>query len=227
MQEQLRHLSHRILCVQEDERHRISIELHDEVAQVLTGINLHLATLTKETIGNSNNFKRKVTHTQRLVERSLEVIHQFAVQLRPPALDDLGLIPALYSYMRDFGNQRGLNIRITSFTRDRIEELDDDKRTVLFRVAQEALTNVAKHAQASLVNLNIQKFENLICMEIIDNGRSFSVKNAMRYRKKKRLGLIGMRERVEMVGGQFTIESNPNQGTVVRAEIPLVHGEEG
>lgn len=224
MQEQLRHLSRRVLYAQEEERRRISIELHDEVAQVLTGINLHLATLTKGMENNTKDFKRKVSRTQRLVEQSLDTIHQFAGQLRPPALDDLGFIPALHSFVKDFGERTGLDIHVTSFTRDRIEQLDDDQRTVLFRIAQETLMNVAKHAQASLVKINIQKCRSFVCMEITDNGRSFQVDRVLSRGKKRRLGLIGMRERVEMIGGRFTLQSEPDHGTLVRAEIPWSHG---
>jgi signal transduction histidine kinase len=204
MQEQLRHLSRQILSAQEEERRRISRELHDEVAQILTGINLHLATLKKEAAANTKSLKRKITHTQRLVERSLNAVHQFAGQLRPPALDDLGLIPVLHSYMREFAKQTGLAIHFTSFSRGKIEQLDSAKRTVLYRVAQEALSNVARHAQASLVKMSIRKLRGVICMEVNDNGKSFQVQGVLPTRRTKGLGLLGMRERVEMVNGRFS-----------------------
>ena len=224
MQEQLRHLSRQILSAQEEERRRISRELHDEVAQVLMGINLHLATLKKEATADTRNLKTKIAHTQRLVERSVNIVHQFAGQLRPAALDDLGLIPALHSYMKDFAKRTGLSIRFTSFTRGRTEQLDSAKRAVLYRVAQEALINVAKHAQASLVKVSIRKLRDAIRMQIKDNGRSFQVQGVLPTGKKKGLGLLGMRERVEMVGGRFTVESSPGKGTTIRAEIPFANG---
>jgi signal transduction histidine kinase len=224
MQEQLRHLSRQILCAQEDERKRISRELHDEVAQVLTGINLYLATLKKEATANTKNLKRKITHTQRLVEKSVSIVHRFAGQLRPPALDDLGLFSALHSHMTDFAKQTGLSVHFASFAHSRIEELDSTRRTVLYRVAQEALTNVAKHAQASLVNVSIQKLRGVIRMEVQDNGKSFQVQDVRPTRRNKGLGLLGMRERVEMVGGRFTVESSPGEGTTIRAEIPFANG---
>jgi signal transduction histidine kinase len=224
MQEQLRHLSRQILSAQEEERRRISRELHDEIAQVLMGINLHLATLKKEATADTRSLKRKITHTQRLVERSLNTVHEFAGQLRPPALDDLGLIPALHSYMKEFAKQTGLAIRFTSFRRGKIEQLDRAKRTVLYRVAQEALSNVARHAQASLVKVSIRKLRGFICMEVNDNGKSFKVQGVLLTRRNKGLGLLGMRERVEMVGGRFTVESSPGKGTTIRAEIPFANG---
>jgi len=224
MQEQLRHLSRQILSAQEEERRRISRELHDEVAQVLMGVNLHLATLKKEAAADAKNLTRKIARTQRLVVRSLNIVHQFAGQLRPAALDDLGLIPALHSYVKDFGKRTGLPIHFTSFTRSRMEQLDSARRTVLYRVAQESLINIARHAQASLVNVSIQKLQSVIRMEVKDNGKSFQVQGVLPTGKKKGLGLLGMRERVEMVGGRFTVESSPGKGTTIRAEIPFANG---
>jgi signal transduction histidine kinase len=224
MQEQSRHLSRQILSAQEEERRRISRELHDQVAQALTGINLHLATLKKEATANTRNLKRKIVHTQRLVVKSVNIVHQFAGQLRPAALDDLGLIPALHSYVKDFAKRTGLSIRFTSFTRDKAKQLDSAKRTVLYRVAQESLINVAKHAQATQVNMSIHKLRGAIHMEVKDNGKSFQVQGVLPPRRKKGLGLLGMRERVEMVGGRFTVESSLGKGTTIRAEIPFANG---
>jgi PAS domain S-box-containing protein len=224
LQKQLRHLSHQVLQAQEEERKRISRELHDEIGQVLTAINFHLATLKKEAAPNSKDLQRKITRTQRLVEKSVAIVHRFAGQLRPAALDDLGLIPALHSYMKDFAKRTGLAIRFTSFTLGKIEQLDSAKRTVLYRVAQEALVNVAKHAQASLVKVRIQKLHRVIRMDVKDNGKSFEVQRVWSTRRNKGLGLLGMRERVEMVGGRFAVESAPGKGTTVRAEIPFANG---
>jgi signal transduction histidine kinase len=227
MQEQLRSLSRQVLSAQEDERKRISRELHDEVAQVLTAINLHLARLKKEATVGTRDLKKQIARTQRLVEKSVSVVHRFAGQLRPPALDDLGLFSILDSYATDFAKQTGLSIHITSFAQGRIKKLDSTKRTVLYRVAQEALANVAKHAKASQVNVSIEKLRGVIRMEVKDNGMSFQVQDVLHSRRKGRLGLLGMRERVEMVGGRFSIESEPDKGTTVRAEIPFANGTRG
>ena len=221
MQEQLRRLSRQILSAQEEERRRISRDLHDEVAQVLTGVNLHLATLKKEATTTTKDVKRKIAHTQRLVERSLNVVHRFVSQLRPPALDVLGLIPALHSDLKDFAKQTGLSIHFTGSSCVKTGQLDSTKRTVLYRVAQESLANVARHAQASLVNVSIQKLRGVIRMEVKDNGKSFQVQDASPTGRNKGLGLLGMRERVEMVGGRFTVESAPGEGTTIRADIPF------
>ena len=101
-----------------------------------------------------------------------------------------------------------------------MERLDTAKRTVLFRVAQEALTNVARHAHASRVEVSIQKLRDHICMKIKDDGKSFNVERALHADGRKRLGLLGMRERLEMIGGKLVVESSPGKGTTVRAQIP-------
>jgi PAS domain S-box-containing protein len=224
LQKQLRDLSRQILVAQEEERKRISRELHDEIGQILTGISLHLAVLAQQDEVDVEDLKKKIVRTQRLVVQSLNIVHEFAGQLRPAVLDDLGLIPALRSYMRDYAKRTGLAIRFTGFTRGKTEKLDSTKRTVLYRVAQEALTNVAKHAQASVVNVAIRKRRGVICLEVKDDGKSFPVQGVLAPGKKKHLGLLGMRERVEMVGGRFTVESAPGQGTTIRAEIPFAEG---
>ena len=219
LQSQLRSLSHQILSAQEEERKRISRELHDVIAQTLVGINIHLAALTREAAGKSGRFQQRLGRTQRLVEEAVQVVHQFARELRPTMLDDLGLIPALHSFMKNFTTQTGVRTRLTAFAT--VEQLDMAQRTVLFRVAQEALTNVARHAQASRAEVYIQKLPDGIRMEVKDNGKSFGVERVWHRKGRGRLGLLGMRERLEMVGGKFSIESAPGQGTVVRAQIPL------
>jgi PAS domain S-box-containing protein len=224
LQGQLRHLSHQVLQVQEEERRQISRELHDEILQTLTGVNVHLATLKKVAAVNPKGLKRKITATQRLVEKSVDIVHRFARELRPMLLDDLGLIPALRSYIEDVVKRTGLRIHFTSFTLGWVEELNNDRRTVLYRVAQEAITNVARHAQASRIEVRIEKLRGAICMEVKDNGRSFRAERVLSAAKRKRLGLLCMRERVEMVGGRFTVESSPGKGTTVRAEIPSANG---
>ena len=226
MQEHLRHLSHQVLFAQEEERKQISRELHDEIAQTLTGINISLATLTKEATVNTSSLKKKIASTQQLVEKSMKIVHRFARELRPMLLDELGLIPALHSYMKSFTERTGIHIRFTVFAE--LEQLDSVKRTVLYRVAQEALTNVARHAQASLVKVSIRKLDgDIIRMEIIDNGKSFQVQHVLSGKRNKRLGLLCMRERLEMVNGSFTVESAPGKGTIIRAQIPFSNSATG
>jgi len=222
MQEELRHLTRQLLLAQEEERKKISRELHDEIAQTLTGINVRLAALKTEAAHNTKGLQSKISSAQRMVEKSVDIVHRFARELRPTVLDDLGLIPALHSFVKSFSKRTGIYIHLTVFAA--VEKLASDKRTVLYRVAQEALTNVARHAQASLVRVSIEKRPRRICMKIKDDGKSFQVDRVLLAKKNKRLGLLGMRERVEMVGGNFHIESEPGQGTTICAEIPFTNG---
>jgi signal transduction histidine kinase len=225
LQEQLRRLSRQILLAQEDERKRISRELHDVIAQVLTGINVRLATLKTDATVNTKGLNRNISCTQRLVEKSVAIVHRFARELRPAVLDDLGLIPALHSFMKRFSKETGIRICFKAFAG--VEGLDSARRTVLYRVAQEALNNVARHAQASRVDASIQKLPNGVRLQIKDDGKSFAVPPLLHAGTSQRLGLLGMRERVEMVGGRFTVESAPGHGTTIRAHIPLANGRRG
>ena len=224
LQEQLRRLSRQILSAQEEERKEISRELHDVIAQTLTGINVRLAALARAAAVNTKGLDRNIASTQRLVARSVDIVHRFARELRPAVLDDLGLIPALHSYLKNFTARTGVRTHLTVFAA--VEQLDTSRRTVLFRVAQESLTNVARHAKASRVEVSIRKFHNAARMEIKDDGRSFQVESVLHGKGRKRLGLLGMRERVEMVGGTFCVESRPGQGTTVRVEIPFAQVRE-
>ena len=225
LQEELRSLSHRVLLTQEEERKRISRELHDLIAQTLTGINVHLATLKMEAAQNTKGLTKRIARTQKLVEKSVDKVHRFARELRPAVLDDLGLIPALHSFMKSFTEETGIRVSLTAFAG--VEELSNAKRTVLYRVAQEALTNVARHAQAGQAAVRIEQLPNAVRMQIEDDGRAFDVERLLHSRKNKRMGLLGMRERVEMVGGKFTVKSKPGKGTTIAAQIPFRNGAKG
>src|SRR5580698_9304017 len=192
LQEQLRQLSRQILSAQEDERKKISRELHDVIAQTLIGINIRLAALKKEAALNTKGLDRNIARTQRLVERSVNIVHQFARELRPAVLDDLGLIPALHSFVKLFTTRTGIQVHLKVFAG--VKQLDNNQRTILYRVAQEALTNVSRHAQASRVEVSIQELADGICMKINDNGKSFDVERVLNARVRKRLGLLGMKE---------------------------------
>ena len=213
-QEELRFLARRVLSAQEEERKRVSRELHDVIAQTLTGINVQLAALKKAAGLDVGDLGQNIARTQMLVEKSVDIVHQFARELRPAMLDDLGLVPALRSFLDVFTKRTGVRTKLTAFTG--VEQLDFAHRTVLYRVAQEALTNVARHAHARRVNVTLEKLSNGISLKIADDGKAFRVAETMR---GKRLGLLGMRERLEMIGGTFAIESTPGRGTTVVAQI--------
>ena len=226
LQAQLRSLSHQLLQAQEEERKRISRELHDDITQTLVGINVQLETLTRATTLKPASFRRQIARTQRLVEKSVNIVHQFARELRPTSLDDLGLIATLHAHMKDFMKRTGIRIRFATFTSGRIAELDNARRITLYRITQEALTNVARHAHASVVEISLRKLPGALRLTIRDNGQAFDVVRVLRAKQYGHLGVLGMRERVEMVNGQFSIESAPGQGTTISAQIPLLDANE-
>ena len=219
-EQRLRHLSHELLHAQEEERKHISRELHDTVLQTLVGINIHLAALTPKPTDNPGSLQQKIAQTQLLVEKSMVLVHRFALELRPMVLDDLGLIPALHSYLKDFLKRTGLRARLTAYSK--VEQMPIATRAVLYRVALEALNNVARHAQATQVEVKIKEVPHGICLTIMDDGKSFDVEHVLLMKGNGRLGLLGMRERLEMVGGKFSVASQPGQGTTVTAQIPLL-----
>jgi PAS domain S-box-containing protein len=208
-QKQLRDLSHRILHAQEEERKRISRELHDVIAQTLVGINVHLAVLDQGNAASPETFRQQISNTRLLVEKAVEIVHDFARELRPTMLDDLGLIPALQVYMKQFMADTGIRVSLKAFAK--IDQSAIMARTVLYRIAQEALTNVARHAKASHVEVTIESLEDIIRMTIKDNGQGFQVSGNAGSKKKNRLGLISMRERAEMIGGSFQVDSAPGR----------------
>lgn len=219
LQAQLRHLTHLILLAQEEERKKISRQLHDEIAQILAGINVHLAALTETASIRPQDLRKSISKTRRLVMRSIDVVHRFARNLRPTLLDDLGLIPALRSFVKELAEQEKLKIKFTATAG--IEALDISRRTVLYRVTQEALTNVVRHAHARSATVCIRKTPDAVRLEIRDDGKSFPAERLLAAKHSGRLGLLGMRERVEMVAGHFAIESTPGKGTTVKVEIPF------
>ena len=162
---------------------------------------------------------RTIAHAQKLVQKSVDIVHQFARELRPRVLDDLGLIPALHAFLKGFKAETGIQASLSAFAA--VEQMHADKRIIFYRIAQESLTNVIRHSHASRVEVSIRKQDGGACLTIEDNGRGFEVERLLNNKKKQRLGLLGMRERLETVGGKFAIKSIPGKGTTVIALIPL------
>jgi PAS domain S-box-containing protein len=222
MQGQLRRLTHRVMQAQEKERQRISRELHDEITQTLVGITLDLESLARAPVDDSRTLKARIIQTQRAVAKAVNIVHRFARDLRPTMLDDLGLIPALHAYAKSFSKKTGIRVGLTAFAG--IENVNGPKRTALYRVALEALANIASHAQATRADVSFQRVPGGVLMQITDNGKAFDVEGVLHANEGKRLGLIGMRERMEMVGGKFNIVSVSGTGTTVNAQVRLRTG---
>jgi signal transduction histidine kinase len=221
MQERLRRLSHRLLSAQEGERLRISRDLHDAIGQTLAGINVDLATLQRKAVTDSAGLTERIAHTQKLVERSISTVHEFARELRPTVLDDLGLGPALRSHGRSFTARSGVRIKLSLPAGADAARLPPEIRTALFRVAQEALVNVSRHARAREVRVGLTRARGVVRLEVADDGDGFDVARAGRSKRNQHLGLLGMQERMDMVGGRLEITSEEGAGTKVRAEVPV------
>lgn len=196
---------------QELERRRLARELHDETGQALTSILLGLRSLEEagpEGVGEA------VGNLRELVVQTLQDVRRLAVELRPTALDDFGLTPALERLASTFAEQTGTAVELESRLGD--ERLPADVETVLYRIVQEALTNVVKHAQADRVSIVLQRKEAAVTTIIEDDGRGFANGD-----QSDGLGLLGMRERVELVNGRLEIESAKGAGTTLVVEVPL------
>lgn len=216
--DQSRQISRQFLLLLEEERKEISRGLHNQVVQILAGINVRLAALKLSVSIDHEKFDERIAETQLLVEQSVESIHSYARKFGPVMLDDLGLIPALRSFIEDLPAHKGLRIGFNYFPE--VEGLNNLKRTIIYRVAQEAIANVLRHSNAKNATVKISRLPDSVVLEIFDDGKAFPIERVLNSNIKNRLGLLGMRERVAMVEGDFSIKSSPGRGTQVRAVIP-------
>ena len=157
----------------------------------------------------------------RLVDGVMEGLHRLSSNLRPPSLDRLGLAPALRQHVESFGRTAGVNAEFLAIALDD-RRMSNEVETALYRMAQEALTNVSRHARATSASVIVERHNDRVTLIIEDNGRGFDVEEAMR---RSRLGLLGMRERAEMLGGTFDIETAPGRGTTLFVALP--YGDQG
>jgi len=220
MQEKLRELSSKILHAQEEERKRISRELHDEVGQALTAISVNLQLLKQKAAKVGKGLDATVAETQNLLGQTMENVHRFSYELRPAMLDDLGLVIALRWYIRAFSKRTGVKL---NFRADAVvEQLAGEPKTVIYRVVQESLTNIYKYADATRVQVVIKKKDDNIRLTVRDNGKGFRPDRLdLSSKDKCGMGLMGMQERLRLVNGQFSVDSEPGKGTAIRATIPL------
>ncbi len=218
LQGRLRLMSHQLLMVEEKQRKEISRDLHDKICQLLVGINVHLSIFAKTAVREPKEIGATIEPLRRLVAQGVKTVHRFARDLRPSALDDLGLIPALRTFIAEFPKRKGRRIQFAAFPG--VELLDSDKRTVLYRVTQEALSNAAKHSSASLISVSLLKVDGGVSLEITDNGKGFPQGRTSSAKRKQRLGMLGMCERVEMIGGRFAADSESGRGVNIRAFVP-------
>jgi signal transduction histidine kinase len=204
----------RVVTAQELERRRLARELHDETGQALTSILLSLRTV--EEAEDEQELRAAVGEVRELVRSTLQDVRQLAVELRPKVLDDFGLVAALERLTQSFGEQTGISVHFQQNwpTSDR---LPAEIETALYRIVQESLTNIVKHARATSVSVVLTRKDDSVSVVVEDDGVGFEPHRA----REDGIGLVGMRERVALLGGRLAIESRPGAGTTFVAEVPL------
>jgi signal transduction histidine kinase len=212
---ELRRLSHELVRTQEAERRSISRELHDQVGQTLTALRMELANLAEIRNSPSGEFFERLQEAKQLAEQTLVTVRDMAMGLRPAMLDDLGLAPALEWQGREFSRRCGIPVDVD--VDGSVESLPDAHRTCVFRIVQEALTNCARHAQASRIRVAVHGGAEAISLSVQDDGVGFGRADTT----AGGLGLMGIEERARELGGAVRIQSQEGKGTTLQAEIPL------
>jgi signal transduction histidine kinase len=208
----------KVLGAQEEERNRIARELHDETSQALTSLMVGL-----KFVDNSASLiqvREKTAELRALAAQTLEDVHHLATELRPSLLDDLGLVAAIRKYTREYSAKMSIKVdsHISGLGGER---LPSEIEVAVFRIIQEALTNVAKYAEAKNVSVILRYQDSTLMAIIEDDGKGFDVNEVTASANEKRLGLFGMYERASLIGGKLTIESQPGAGTTIFLEVPL------
>lgn len=220
-EELLRFTGH-LQTVREEERARLAREIHDELGQALTGVRMGLARVASRVrSGDADAVAGLVRETADLVDTSIQEVRRIATQLRPGVLDQLGLMAALEWLAEDFQSRSGVKVRVTLPEAD--PDLAPEVQTQLFRCAQEALTNVARHASASVVALEVEAGPGGVAVTVTDDGLGFDPESL----SGRSLGLVGMRERARLVGGELHLESTPGRGTRITIRLPPASPREG
>jgi signal transduction histidine kinase len=211
-------LSSRMLEIQEQERRQLARELHDEIGQVLTAVKIDLQTqLMRMGPGATESIESSI----KLVDGALERVRSLSLDLRPSQLDDLGLQPALRWYLDRQSRTAGLEIQFTAELP--ATRINPDVETACFRIAQEAITNVLRHAGAKRVKVSLRAHGNELELLVEDDGKGFNVPSAQaRAASGQSMGLLGMEERAELAGGRIEMFSTPGKGTRVQARFPLL-----
>lgn len=212
---QVEALSSRILNAMEEERSRLARELHDELGQALTAVKLDLQLLGDQ-LSSFQDLKQKLSQTIELVDYTINLVRRQSVSLRPPALDDMGLLPAIEDMVRGFMNRTGIKTHIES--NGFFRRLPRPIETALYRCVQESLTNVARHARAKNVSIRIKQDNGHILVRVKDDGVGFDPEKQSI--SSDSIGLTGMQERVKLLSGQFSIDSSSGQGTSIMIRVP-------
>ncbi|NKE72916.1 PAS domain-containing sensor histidine kinase [Candidatus Manganitrophus noduliformans] len=214
--QQLRDLSARLQTILEEERTRISREIHDELGQQLTILKMDLSWLKKQLSRNQKPLRERTQSMVHLVDATIQTVRKISTEMRPVVLDDLGLTAAMEWQVEDFKRRTGMRCRFTA----RPEEitLDRDRSTTVFRIFQETLTNIVRHAGADKIDVRLEKRGDHLLLEVGDNGKGITEGQIA---NSKSLGLLGIRERALLWGGTVSIQGEPGKGTTLSVKIPL------
>ncbi len=205
----------------EHEKSRIARELHDELGQSLTALQMDVAWCKEKMLPEQQAFAGKLDRMQAMLDATVAATRRIAADLRPLMLDDLGLVPAIEWLVEDFSQRSGVACELAVSDSDLV--LPDMHATAVFRIIQESLTNVTRHARASRVEVSIAQTDSVLTVKVRDNGTGFSVEAP---RKPNSYGLLGLRERAALLGGEATISSAPGEGTQVEVRLPVISGTE-
>ena len=216
-EEQLRQLASHLQTVREEERTNIAREIHDELGQMLTAVRMNLKWIEKEVPVTALSTRRRLADTVELVGQTIQTVRRISTSLHPTILDDFGLLAALEWQIKEFQKHSGIRCEFEFMPIS--VELERNCALAIFRICQETLTNVARHAQASLVQINLTVDDYSLCLRISDNGRGISTEVLT---QRRSLGLVSMRERAQSFGGIFELSGQPGQGTTVRVKIPIL-----
>jgi PAS domain S-box-containing protein len=220
-QDALQMFSRQLIEAQEEERRRIARELHDQIGQVLTAVKMNLHTVQR--VSNGNEAGTYIKDNIEAVDEALRLVRDLSVDLRPPLLDDLGLVTALRWYVDRYAKRTGIAANMVTELRDQNERFSRELETACFRIAQEALTNIVRHARASAVTVRLKKEKELLILSVRDDGVGFDPEALhKRAPRAATLGLLGMQERAHAAGGSVEINSQTSKGTEIRLEVPLV-----
>jgi two-component system sensor histidine kinase UhpB len=209
-----------VIKAQEEERKRIARELHDETSQSLTGLVIGIRMVQEIVPDYMPDVQERLENINDLAHATLNEVHTMAVRLRPSVLDDLGLAAALRSYAKEYTENTGIPVEMQLLGMS--HRLTPELETVLYRVIQEAPTNVARHSDATSCRVTLRRKEQVVQGVIEDNGKGFDSQTVMLSDEKGRgLGLHGMKERIELVGGSLEFDARPAKGTTIFIEVPL------
>jgi len=215
-QTQLRQLSAHLQAAREEERTRIAREIHDELGQALTALKMDLSGLQRSLDRQTPVIQEKLMSMSQVIDTTVQSVRRIATELRPGMLDDLGLAAAIEWQLSEFQSRTGIECKLTS----NLEEsaLGAEARTALFRIFQETLTNVARHANATSVLAKLEEGPDYVTLQVQDNGRGITESDITRSRS---FGLLGIRERVHLLNGELSIHGVPGQGTTIIVRLSL------